>query len=46
MHYFQSHQIEIVSFSFRFMYIVFNMSDIIVVDSATDVKPIININHS
>ena len=46
MHYFQSHQLRIVSFCFCFIYIVFNMFDIIVVDSAIDVKPVININHS
>ena len=46
MHRFQSYQPKIVSFCFCFIYIVFNMFDIIVADSATDVKPIININNS
>ena len=45
MHGSQSQQPKIVSFCLCFIYIVFNMFDIIVVDSATDVKPIININN-
>ena len=46
MHCFQSHQPKVVSFSFCFIYIVFNMYDIIVFYSAPNVKPVININHS
>ena len=46
MHYFQSHQPKVVSFSIYFIYIVFYMYDIILFGSATDVKLVITTNHS